>query len=334
MARHRQRSLNAGRREDAWFGSLAAKLGQLRAAEVAILLRRSPCVVRGQMLHHKRRRRARERLRRRRDLSRHIALRHRPLFHRKHRHARIAIQHVQKSRLVSLHHHRNLFAVAPNRRQQRRRSAVVVPQIVMHQLKAPRQLPRLRMQRNHGVGPLVVARTQAAVVVGARAAGGDEHQITRSDPPPSPTTHSPRPCSTLQLPSPSGCGFDGIGSQLQRSAPVRASNARTTRKACPPDCCHRSPSRRSPGRRSLQAATSCGTNPADARPDCGSHIPAHRAAPPVLRGRNHRRASRRRVERDQPRIERGFVDPPSAWLLRARDASSQLATPRLIRPSP
>ena len=123
MARHLQRSLNTRGREDApdcevW----PARVGRSRDPPSSVPM-----------------------LRRRRDAApkagrsgRKSAVWQRPLLlaHRSWVPAALlqekpapglAIQHIEKARLVSLHHDRNLFAIAPNRRQQRRRSAVVVP---------------------------------------------------------------------------------------------------------------------------------------------------------------------------------------------------------------
>lgn len=48
----------------------------------------------------------------------------------------------------------------------------------MYQLESPNELAGFAAQSHDGIGPLVVTGTQAAVVVGAGAAGGDKEQVT------------------------------------------------------------------------------------------------------------------------------------------------------------
>src|SRR6478736_6143053 len=47
----------------------------------------------------------------------------------------------------------------------------------MHQLKSPDELPGLSPQSHDGIGPLIVSGTEATVIVGAGATGGDKHEI-------------------------------------------------------------------------------------------------------------------------------------------------------------
>lgn len=49
----------------------------------------------------------------------------------------------------------------------------------MHHLKSPHERARGRLQRDHGIRPLVIPRPGAAVVIGAGAAGGDEDHVSR-----------------------------------------------------------------------------------------------------------------------------------------------------------
>ena len=111
-------------------------------------------------------------------------------------------------------------AVAPGEERGLGRD-VVVPEIVVDDLEAPHQLAGGGAQGDDGVRPPVVARARAAPVVGARAAGRDEHQPALRDRRTGSTTRCRLRCAAS-----SGLAH-GIGSQVQRSAPVRASKART-----------------------------------------------------------------------------------------------------------
>ena len=79
--------------------------------------------------------------------------------------------------LVALDHDGNSTSVVHDGRQQRRRRRVVIPQVMVNELKAPGELTRPGAQRNDGIRPLVIAGTQAAVIIGARAPGWHEHQM-------------------------------------------------------------------------------------------------------------------------------------------------------------
>ena len=81
------------------------------------------------------------RLRRRRELAGHFALRHRPLFDRPQRRAGLPLEHVEESGLARLRDDVDRLAVVLHRQQLRRGGVVVVPQIVMHDLEMPERLP-------------------------------------------------------------------------------------------------------------------------------------------------------------------------------------------------
>src|SRR5439155_19197562 len=91
--------------------------------------------------------------------------------------AGVAIEDVEEARFVALDDNRHRASIAHQRREQRRRRRVVVPEIVMDQLEAPRDLARRRAQRDDRVRPFVVAGALTAEVVGARTAGRHEHEM-------------------------------------------------------------------------------------------------------------------------------------------------------------
>ncbi len=165
----------------------------------------------------------RKRLCRRSHFSWDVALRHGALFDGKHWLASVAIQHVEQAGLVALNDDRDiLFSVAQDCKQRRRR-AIKIPQIVVHELKSPGDFAGLCAQRHHGIGPLVVAGPQATVIVGAGASGGNKDQISlrvdSHDRPGIARTAAKCFCTRRCAADWSGA----IGSQLQRSVPVRAS---------------------------------------------------------------------------------------------------------------
>ena len=75
------------------------------------------------------------------------------------------------------------------------RCNVVIPQIVMNHLEAPDKFARAGTESHNGVGPLVVTLADAAVIIGAGAAGRDENQVAldiHRDSGPSVSRASPR----------------------------------------------------------------------------------------------------------------------------------------------
>src|ERR1700733_4210068 len=109
------------------------------------------------MLRYKGWRRQRKRLSRRRDFAWNVAFRHRPLFHRKHGNAGIAIENIEESRLIALNYDWVFLPIVHDGGEQRRRSCVEVPEIVVNQLEAPNQFAGLRAQSDHRISPLVIA---------------------------------------------------------------------------------------------------------------------------------------------------------------------------------
>ena len=89
----------------------------------------------------------------------------------------LAIEHEQPAGLGRLGDGRHHPAVARHVHQHRLRRQVVVPQVVMHRLERPHERAGGAAQRDHRIGVRVGARTQAAEEVGARAAGGHEHEV-------------------------------------------------------------------------------------------------------------------------------------------------------------
>src|SRR5581483_4508455 len=104
---------------------------------------------------NERRRRERERLGGRRHFAGHIAGRYRTLLDRKHRLAGIAVENVEKACFVALNDDRDFFTVTLDSGQQRRRGAVVVPKVVMDELKSPSEFAGLRAQGDNRISPLV-----------------------------------------------------------------------------------------------------------------------------------------------------------------------------------
>ena len=73
-----------------------------------------------------------------------------------------------------MNHDGDVFTIHTQRGKQGRGGAVKVPEIVMNELEAPDKLAGFATQSDDGVGPLVVTGAEAAVIIGAGAAGGDK----------------------------------------------------------------------------------------------------------------------------------------------------------------
>ena len=128
-----QRAPQAGRGEDSFVSQ------RLESFQAGFALRGAdaPRGIGRNVLRHKRRGRRRKRLRGRSHFPRHIALRHGAFLDRKYWLACVAIEDVEKAGLVALNDDGNIPAVPIQRGQQRRGSAVVIPKIVMDELKSP-----------------------------------------------------------------------------------------------------------------------------------------------------------------------------------------------------
>src|SRR6185437_11821384 len=124
--------------------------------------------------HRQQRLNRRERLRRPRLLSRHIRLRHRPLRNREQRLPRQPVENIDHPRLV---HHRDRRNISVPRKQQRLRGRVVVPEVVVHELKGPHLLARRRSQRHNRVRIVVVPHPRPTVIVHRGAACRHKHQV-------------------------------------------------------------------------------------------------------------------------------------------------------------
>jgi hypothetical protein len=92
----------------------------------------------------------------------------------------VAIGNVEESGLVSLNDDRDGPAVVENGRQQRWRGGVVITEIVMDELESPLEDAGFGVERNYRVGPLVIAWSRAAIVVGACSSGWHEDEIALS----------------------------------------------------------------------------------------------------------------------------------------------------------
>src|ERR1700683_712171 len=158
-----KRALQAGRSEKA---VIAEGLDEFNAS---VAIRRSDPIgiVRGKLLRDESRGRQGKRLRGRGDFARDICLRDGTLLDGKYGRSCIAIQDIKEAGLVALNHDGNAFAVVLDGGEQRRGGGIVVPKIVMHELKSPDELPGLSAQGHDGVGPFVVTGTKAAVIIGA-----------------------------------------------------------------------------------------------------------------------------------------------------------------------
>lgn len=105
-----------------------------------------------------RRRLYREGLRRPGALSRHRALRDRPLLDWEERVSGEPIQDVHEARLRDLRHRRDLLSAAANRHQDRRVRQIVIPDVVVDDLVVPEPLPGIRVQREDGIGEQILPR--------------------------------------------------------------------------------------------------------------------------------------------------------------------------------
>ena len=158
--------------------ALRLQLGDDPAALVPIGRRRPPHGVgRERPLGHQQRQLRRGRLRGPRGVPGDVARRRRPLLDVEERPASLAIEHEQPAGLGGLGDGRHDPAVARHVHEHRLRRQVVVPQVVVHRLERPHERAGGRPQGDQGVGVGIRARPETAEEVGARAAGGDEHEI-------------------------------------------------------------------------------------------------------------------------------------------------------------
>ena len=160
----------------------------------------------------------RKRLRRPALLAGNVDRRHRTLFDRKQGTPGEAVEHEDVAHLgVDDDGGR---AVLPGE-QGRLRGHVVVPQVVVNDLKSPDEGARRGAQGHHRVGPLVVALADAAVVVRAGTAGRNEDEIAARDRRRASTRRCRHRCeASSRRPRESG-------SRSSAALPVRASKART-----------------------------------------------------------------------------------------------------------
>src|SRR5262249_21732088 len=99
-----------------------------------------------------------------------VASRHGLFFDLEYRRPLFAIEHEEIASLVALNDDGDVAAVSMQRRKNRLGRRVVVPKVVVDQLKPPYEFAVLASQRHHRVCPPIIARTFDAVVVRARAA--------------------------------------------------------------------------------------------------------------------------------------------------------------------
>ncbi len=126
-----ERALQAGRSENA----LVAKACDPCAARLAVLRSGAPGVVGGNFLRREWRRCGWERLGGRSGFAGDVAFWDATFFYGKYRRSVVAIE--DKTCLVALNHHRDIFSVVVQSCEQRRRGGVVIPEIVMDELESP-----------------------------------------------------------------------------------------------------------------------------------------------------------------------------------------------------
>src|SRR5262249_10232689 len=117
--------------------ALRPKRLDLVAAPLSIFRGDSPGGIRSQRLRHKRRRQHRKRLRARKEFAFNSTLRDRAFAHRKKRLSSRAIEDKHVTHLCSNRDGRDFNAVSSNRYQRRLSRHVVVPHVVMNDLKTP-----------------------------------------------------------------------------------------------------------------------------------------------------------------------------------------------------
>ena len=186
------------------------------AAPLEVVRGRAPRVTRREPVRHHGN--AGEGLRRRCILPRNVALRNGALLDGNERRPGEPIQH---EHTPHLRRDRDRGCAVLPREEGRLRGDVVVPEVVVHDLKSPDELAGGRPQGDDRVGPPVVALADAAVVIRARAPRRDEDESALRDRPTASTMRCRRRCAA------SVWLAQGIGSQDQRRAPERASKART-----------------------------------------------------------------------------------------------------------
>src|SRR6516162_9955896 len=121
------------------------------------------------MLRDERRWRRRKGLRRPSLLAFGFTPVNRALFDRKNRPPRFSFQHEEVAGLVAGYDNRSLCSIAAQVGEDRLGGGVVIPQIVVDELKPPDQLTGLCRQRHDRIRPSVVARPFSAVIIGTGA---------------------------------------------------------------------------------------------------------------------------------------------------------------------
>ena len=165
-SRHDDGALHRWRRED----RAAAVLVEDRHGAAFQLRRKIEQVAEGHLLPRERPRECGHRLRRRRALAGHVALRHGALHDGPDGRARDAVEYVDPRRLRGHGHDVAWLSLPGNGGQHRRGGKIVVPQPVMHDLVMPHSAARARVERDDGLREQVVALPVAAIpVVGGRA---------------------------------------------------------------------------------------------------------------------------------------------------------------------
>ncbi len=167
---------DAERREDAFVARLphdADDALTLGFVEIRIHIRFS------ELQPGKRRGPGREGLRRRRLLTRNVALRNWPFLDRPDRLSRYTIEHIQQPEFRRLRDDVDRLAVVFHREQLRAGDQIVVPQIVMKDLVMPEALARPQIECEQRVAEQVVAFAIAAPEIEGRRAGREISDAAR-----------------------------------------------------------------------------------------------------------------------------------------------------------
>src|SRR5262249_27708867 len=150
------------RREDAFVARFFHELAQTRALRVIDVRVQ---IVDREHLAREGRRLGRKRLRRPRLFTRHVALRHRPLFDRPERLARHALEYIKEAELRGQRDDVDHLALMLDSEKLGRGGRVVIPEIVGYDLKMPEALACACVQRENAISEQSHSLSIAAVAI-------------------------------------------------------------------------------------------------------------------------------------------------------------------------
>ena len=163
LARHRNLLLReAHRRVDAF---VARRLHDVEQSLALVRLEIRVDLVRRKFQPRIGRRLGGKRLRERCPFTRHITRRHRPLFDGPQRLAGDAVEDEDHPDLADLRDDVHRLAVVLHREQLGAGGRIVIPQIVMHELKMPEAFAGVKVEREQAVAEQIVAEAIAAVEI-------------------------------------------------------------------------------------------------------------------------------------------------------------------------